>query len=390
MIPSGTARTRWQWQPEIDVKPAPFPILLETRARYSGVRTPLAWSGCDDGDIETGGNPLGRTVAAIGNAVNHLQGQTRLLFCQAITDSDSPTTTKDPLFSFLFSERMPQGTERVWTALCLPQSFPVAATPPVSEFGRSPGGPFGRGNGYASSASSPDDLVEVAFVESGIVVGNRWRELEALVRNGFRLVGLTVYERPRADGCLDVTLDVFRPVSVGAGGPITERPLHAIRRALNRSWRWGRGTYCGSLIGEGTPSAARVTGTTKANIFDITSTSRTASTPGVLVDALYGAQDRDTEADAFVAVKASITGGSDGAVDFVSSQNTVTISGIGTTVKWYRAAMTSPLQLDATATGRAAVDGAASDKVDILAAAGTAGQSIDVFAWSIIPCGRLT
>jgi hypothetical protein len=374
MIPRSRSRAAWQWHPALHGHEDPVPIAIEHLPR-SLVFPSLQWSGFDDTGIQTNKAPQGRWISLVGDKANHVIGQGRMLFCQAIADADSPTVTTDPIWRTIFPERNPHGTERVWVALLLPRPPPGgAATQPT--FGRSPGGPVQSAGGYKATAiASPGDLTVATMVEP-VIVGGRMRELDIAVKNGLRLVGLTIYERSRVDRALNGDLDVFDPASVRGGAPIRDRPLRRIRRGLEQAWHNLRNVTSGSVVGNAT--TARITSTTLTNIFDRTSTARTASTPGVLIDEVKGAVLPAGSVEATVAVCASITAGATGQVQFISSLGSVTISGVTTARQWYR----TTTKLNLTTIAVRGTD-AASEKVDILAAAGTGGESIDVVAWGI-------
>jgi hypothetical protein len=378
MVPWSRNRTAWQWQPGALVGHEVGAPMSVEHAPRSLVSPSLQWSGFDDTGVLTNKSPQGRWISLVGEKANHVIGQGRMLWCQSLPDAESPTVTTDPIWRTFFPERNPHGTERVWIALLLPRPLPGgAATNPT--FGRSPGGPFQTAGGYKSTAvASPGDLSVATLVEP-VLVGGRFRELDIAVKNGFRLVGLTIYERSRTDRALNGDLDVFDPSSVRGGAPIRDRPLRKIRRGLEQSWHNLRNVTSGSVVGNATTT--RIIGTTPTNIFDRTSTARTASTPGVLIDELNGSLARPSAnyVEASVEVCASITAGATGQVQFVSSLGSVTITGVTTTRQVYRTL--TKLSLDTDISGRG--EGAATEKVDILAAAGTGGESIDVVAWAI-------
>ena len=376
MVPRSRSRTAWQWQPGALVGHEVGAPLSVDHAPRSLISPSLQWSGFDDTGVLTNKSPQGRWISLVGEKANHVIGQGRMLWCQSIPDAESPTVTTDPIWRTFFPERNPHGTERVWVALLLPRPLPGgAATRPT--FGRSPGGPVQTAGGYKSTAvASPADLSVATMVEP-VIVGGRFRELDIAVKNGFRLVGLTIYERSRTDRALSGDLDVFDPSSVRGGAPIRDKPLRKIRRGLEQSWHNLRNVTSGSVVGNAT--TARITGTTLTNIFDRTSTARTASTPGVLIDEGYGGMPHKDHVEATVAVCASITAGAAGQVQFVSSLGTVTISGVTTERKRYRTLTTLSLETFPGTRGA----NAATEKVDILAAAGTGGESIDVVSWAI-------
>src|SRR5688500_4979708 len=207
-------------------------------------------------------------------------------------------------------------------------------------------------------------------------------EIAVIAYGGARPLTVTGYEyaNPEIDGA------VAYYAEIGLGSveqPITHSLRKTILDGLSAVWM-GNGAHLLTWAGDGGGTANSVTGTTWTNIIDESSTSVSASTPGYyfaanvagsLADLLPLVRIKDgNDLPVTLAVygNASAASGEVRLVDSGAAGPSITT--IGTTLQWYTT-NTTWSNVDAIA---------GSGKVDLQARHSTAGQTVNVYAVSVL------
>ena len=305
----------------------------------------------------------------------------------------------DPQWAFRVLDRVANGRTRMMHVLSVPRTIAPGGAGGSEEAYRYGGGgtedtgPLLTGTTVASSASYPADLRHHAITYAR---GDEADAIEAIGLTtiaGFTLCGLVVQDLPLT--LLDTTLHDFASVQgFQAGDKCTALYVERLRAAVQTAretclpvlgW-WS----ANDALGDGAPSGSdetgfEVTATTLTNILDGSSTSRTATTPGVSCHVQHaGHGPPSIEAGKRVLVIPRLYAATDdasgavvsfeGSATFSSNTDSVAVS--GATVAAYTGAgiyLDASIADDDTTTSR--------NKIDISAKVNTSG-SVWIYGWT--------
>jgi len=236
--------------------------------------------------------------------------------------------------------------------------------------------------GNSGSGSSDEPYTIGTFFRRGVTVSPN-TAYEILVRgvDGGRPLTVAGYEYANPE--INESTSYYAELAPSVAQPVYDSFRQKLLDGLSNVWK-GNGAHLLTWAGLGTGNARSVTGTTWTNVFDGTSTAIDATTPGYYFGSEGGGALSDllplvrTKDGNDLPVTLAVYGNSSNSTGEVrivdSSAVGPSITTIGTTLQWYTT-NTTWSNVDAIA---------GSGKVDLQARHSTAGQTVNVYAVSLL------
>lgn len=348
------------------------------------------WEGAPGDGTRNGDPPRGETLASVARATNHNLAQGRIIFAQAyphtsllVSANGTPTLAR-----WRYRDWNTDAGRLRFVAVLRAKDDTLNANAAILDFSPTE---ILRHAAFGTAPTVPEDIFVMEGTISRIPDGSLRDDVVRAV-DGMTVHSLTVFEQPddEVPFILDGTQDFVDPTRfqpglriVGDAGSVLEElseKQEAIYHEHRDIWGW-------SMPQPGTAATAiTVASTSFTNLFDGSATGRLARRPGIVCRSLRGGYGLRQLVEARVEVYAeaiNLGGGESGEVNFVSSRQTRTVTGIGA-LGWYAAA--SKLELD-TRPAASHPDGRAWEMVTVegrVTAMG-AGQTLRVWAARVEP-----
>lgn len=308
--------------------------------------------------------PFAMALRRAARRLNTAATRGRIVFSQHVPLADAPSAAlATDAYRFRLYQRNLNGTRLVYVATFAPKNETVNTNAGIM---RETGTDLITSDYMNAAPAAPADLTTAIASVTETPGGAEASRLIRVV-DGFRLLSLTVFERPddaypfRLSG----TNHHVDESPLFPGAPVAQDTLADLRETTDELWNrvrdcWGYCSHGFNSVAIGNDGYTATT-TTFTNFLDAT-TARLATTAGIPTSVLHGGKGFATSVNAHCAVYAERTGGagSTGEVRFTSSLNSVDITTIGA-AGWY--ASSNTLQLDTRTSNGDVRDW---DKVDVL------------------------
>lgn len=359
-----------------------------------------------DGGAANGQPAYGSQLDQVAASLNHLAAfNRRVLFNQTVPDSwiPTPASTADPMFRYRYNNNWDQDRYLVHRVLAVNIAAP-AATP--GYFSTNGSGSYTDCNvteqtSDGATATEQEDVSEKQVWRGPETITDTYVTDYCSSFQDARVFAVSIYGR-RFENPTDLVVStddgVAQPNQFPSGTHVEDSPLTPLRNAIAAHWMDNRRVFAAWSAWRPDTITVRTITTTSTHatgqnlMADTTVNARTTSTPGALCPIARASRANPgfatANVEATVAVYASIANvATTGEVRFISSANTVAITGINTTaMAWYTATGLNLRSGLSTDISTPSISGAYTglEKVDIFGRTNNASYAVRVGAWAII------